>query len=239
MSIIGRFQTRQWEDESKIRHWKTEIVANSVEMLSGKRKKDYAAELATEATDTACFEPFVAAIPLYSIAAICRPSQREVALMIRPRTATAGLAALVLVLSLGAAPTTARSFNEWHRDNYGAGHERLTCNEGATAWTCFYENDVVATTTGGFSGRNVTSSWSCPDWFSSEVCDNVVAVYQGANTYIPPVGEARPFRIAQDYVVTNVDGQDILYLYWHDSFYCPWFRTFQEALDAPFECTFL
>ena len=26
------------------RHWKTEIVASSVEMLSGKRKKDYAAE---------------------------------------------------------------------------------------------------------------------------------------------------------------------------------------------------
>ena len=45
VSIIGRLQTRQWEDDSKIRHWKTEIVANSVEMLSGKRKKDYAAEL--------------------------------------------------------------------------------------------------------------------------------------------------------------------------------------------------
>ncbi len=49
VSIIGRLQTRQWEDDSKIRHWKTEIVANSVEMLSGKRKKDYAAESAAEA----------------------------------------------------------------------------------------------------------------------------------------------------------------------------------------------
>src|SRR6476469_9073131 len=28
------------------RHWKTEIVANHVEMLSGRRKKDYAAESA-------------------------------------------------------------------------------------------------------------------------------------------------------------------------------------------------
>ncbi len=49
VSIIGRLQTRQWEDDNKLRHWKTEIVANSVEMLSGKRKKDYAAESAAEA----------------------------------------------------------------------------------------------------------------------------------------------------------------------------------------------
>jgi single-strand DNA-binding protein len=49
VSIIGRLQTRQWEDDNKFRHWKTEIVANSVEMLSGKRKKDYAAESAAEA----------------------------------------------------------------------------------------------------------------------------------------------------------------------------------------------
>ena len=49
VSIIGRLQTRQWEDADKKRHWKTEIVANSVEMLSGRRKKDYAAESAAEA----------------------------------------------------------------------------------------------------------------------------------------------------------------------------------------------
>ena len=49
VSIIGRIQTRQWEDDNKLRHWKTEIVANSVEMLSGRRKKDYAAESAAEA----------------------------------------------------------------------------------------------------------------------------------------------------------------------------------------------
>lgn len=47
--IEGRLQTRQWEDDAKQRHWKTEIVASSVEMLSGKRKKDYAAESAAEA----------------------------------------------------------------------------------------------------------------------------------------------------------------------------------------------
>ena len=49
VSISGRLQTRQWEDDAKTRHWKTEVVANTVEMLSGKKKKDYAAESAAEA----------------------------------------------------------------------------------------------------------------------------------------------------------------------------------------------
>ena len=49
VSIAGRLQTRQWEDDEKKRHWKTEVVANTVEMLSGKKKKDYAAESAAEA----------------------------------------------------------------------------------------------------------------------------------------------------------------------------------------------
>ncbi|MES2208689.1 MAG: single-stranded DNA-binding protein [Chloroflexota bacterium] len=46
VSIEGRIQTRTWDDERGARHWKTEVVASSVEMLSGRRKKDYAAESA-------------------------------------------------------------------------------------------------------------------------------------------------------------------------------------------------
>ncbi len=52
VAVEGRIQTRQWEDDKKLRHWKTEIVAGSVEMLSGRRKKDYAAESAAEALET-------------------------------------------------------------------------------------------------------------------------------------------------------------------------------------------
>jgi single-strand DNA-binding protein len=51
VAIEGRLQTRQWEDERKVRHWKTEIVAAQVEMLSGRRKKDYGAESAAEALE--------------------------------------------------------------------------------------------------------------------------------------------------------------------------------------------
>jgi single-strand DNA-binding protein len=46
VAVEGRIQTRTWDDDRGQRHWKTEIVANHVEMLSGRRKKDYAAESA-------------------------------------------------------------------------------------------------------------------------------------------------------------------------------------------------
>jgi single-strand DNA-binding protein len=53
VSIEGRIQTRTWDDEKGLRHWKTEIVATSVEMLSGRKKKDYAAESSADAIEAA------------------------------------------------------------------------------------------------------------------------------------------------------------------------------------------
>ncbi len=48
VAIEGRLQTRSWDDERGIRHWKTEIVASHVEMLSGRKKKDYEAQQAAD-----------------------------------------------------------------------------------------------------------------------------------------------------------------------------------------------
>ena len=48
VAIEGRLQTRSWDDERGQRHWKTEVVASHVEMLSGRRKKDYEAQQAAE-----------------------------------------------------------------------------------------------------------------------------------------------------------------------------------------------
>jgi len=50
VAVEGRLQTRQWDDDRGARHWKTEVVATSVEMLSGRRKKDYDAETRGEDT---------------------------------------------------------------------------------------------------------------------------------------------------------------------------------------------
>ena len=44
VDIEGRLQTRQWDDDGGMRHWKTEIVIGNLEMLSGRGKKEYAKE---------------------------------------------------------------------------------------------------------------------------------------------------------------------------------------------------
>ncbi|HET8785457.1 MAG TPA: single-stranded DNA-binding protein [Candidatus Limnocylindrales bacterium] len=48
VAVEGRLQTRSWDDERGQRHWKTEVVASHVEMLSGRRKKDYEAQQAAD-----------------------------------------------------------------------------------------------------------------------------------------------------------------------------------------------
>jgi single-strand DNA-binding protein len=44
VDVEGRLQTRQWDDDAGKRHWKTEVVVASLEMLSGRSKKEYARE---------------------------------------------------------------------------------------------------------------------------------------------------------------------------------------------------
>jgi hypothetical protein len=155
--------------------------------------------------------------------------------------AATALTCLVLMLSLGATSARAASVGYWHRNNYGTEHEQLTCREAVSTWTCFYdkvpeEGFSWDDRTARFTGRNVTESWSCPTWFDSTVCDNVVAVYRGVETFTG--GGQHPITALQEYVVTEVNGQSILYVYWVDNFYCPWFRTFDEALAADYTCTF-
>ena len=45
---MGRCAAGAADDERGTRHWKTEIVASHVEMLSGRKKKDYEAQQAAE-----------------------------------------------------------------------------------------------------------------------------------------------------------------------------------------------
>lgn len=37
VAIDGRLQTRRWSDDRGVMHWKTEVVAASIEMLSGRQ----------------------------------------------------------------------------------------------------------------------------------------------------------------------------------------------------------
>jgi single-strand DNA-binding protein len=57
VAVEGRLQTRQWDDDAGKRHWRTEVVAASVEMLSGRKKKDYAADALAAQAVGGGFEP--------------------------------------------------------------------------------------------------------------------------------------------------------------------------------------
>jgi single-strand DNA-binding protein len=46
VDVEGRLQTREWDDDAGIRHWKTEVVAERFEMLSGRAKREAAVQLA-------------------------------------------------------------------------------------------------------------------------------------------------------------------------------------------------
>jgi hypothetical protein len=146
--------------------------------------------------------------------------------------------AVGLAVSVPIAAATPGAMNgAWHRNNYNAGEERLFCREATPSWTCTYQ---VPDATGWFSGRNVTASWTCPEWFPATICDNVTAVYHGVAVYVPtgepPSGPS--FKVIQDYVITEVEGRAVLQLSWVDRFVCPWYRTFEEALANDFNCVF-
>lgn len=51
VAVEGRIQTRSWDDTEGRRHWRTEIIASSVEMLAGRRRRDYAGDTAAEALE--------------------------------------------------------------------------------------------------------------------------------------------------------------------------------------------
>ena len=60
VSLEGRLQTRSWEDDQKLKHYRTEVVASSLEMLSGRKKKDYAAEALETQAEVLGVEPTIA-----------------------------------------------------------------------------------------------------------------------------------------------------------------------------------
>ena len=135
------------------------------------------------------------------------------------------------------APAASPGLGQWHRNNYNAVEEQLTCQEATQSWICYYE---IPAGSGRFSGQNVTASWTCPGWFPGTICDNVVAVYHGRVVYSFAEGQTPgpSDTVIQDYVITDLGDQTVLQLYWVDRFVCPWYRTYKAALAADYVCVF-
>ena len=132
----------------------------------------------------------------------------------------------------------------WHRlnpdqSNLAPEHERLRCIE-AAVWVCRYDkvpepalNFSWNRTTAQFIGRDITASWSCPDWFTE--CAAVTRVVEGTATYRGAGGH--PFKVLVDLIFID---DEVLYLSWVEfGFACPWYPSFEAALAAnPFPLPF-
>ena len=176
---------------------------------------------------------------------------------------TATAAAVALVVATPAVPADVLPQNSaWNRldmdhSNPAPEHERLSCSRGLT-WTCHYDKvpeSALAfwwdTTSGEFTGTDVTRSWDCPPWFPASICTNVTRVVAGTMRIARADGIT--FSGPFDLVFARA-GSDapVLHVYWPVfGFTCPWYRTFAEALAAnpmplpfdgsdwpPLDCTF-
>jgi len=142
-------------------------------------------------------------------------------------------------------------FEVWDRLNPDQGnptpeHEVLTCQVNA-GWSCVYKKrpepllgfeDPPDSTTGDFTGSDITADWGCPDWFPSEICNNTVAVVGGAMTFHMSDGTEPVMN--QELILTAIGGEQILQVHWVEQhFYCPWYKGFDRALEAnPFPTPF-
>ncbi|HEY7024795.1 MAG TPA: hypothetical protein VH371_07540 [Candidatus Limnocylindrales bacterium] len=160
------------------------------------------------------------------------------------------LASLVVAATAAAIATgpvsAASNANVWHRLNPDVAnpapeHERLTCARGAEVIVCQYDKVKSAglhwdNAVARFKGRDVTATWSCPNFFPGQVCDNVHRVWSGRARYWPASGGS--FQVDQQMVIVDWGGQKVMFQYWVGQFACPWYRTFGEAKDANPELNF-
>jgi hypothetical protein len=147
--------------------------------------------------------------------------------------------------------STAPLSAEWNRlsadqSNPAPEHELLRCVEnsdaqagaGAPTWFCRYSkrpepglNFSWNNRQGFLSGSDITTTWTCPPWFPSTICASVVQVVEGTMNFTQPSADFS-FSVLEDLVVAQSGARQVLYVYWVGLFYCPWFRTFGEAVAA-------
>ena len=135
----------------------------------------------------------------------------------------------------------------WDRLNPGLlpEHEVLRCG-GSTNWYCTYNKhpepglgfvNPPNSTFGSFRGQDITTEWTCPEWFPINICDNTTFVAGGVMNFA--LFDGGELNVNEELIRVENDGNQVLYVYWVDQFVCPWYRTFDEALAAnPFPLPF-
>ena len=156
----------------------------------------------------------------------------------------AALCACVLLTVVAASSADAETTPlRWHRYNIAEdppNHERLSCLTDGE-WRCLYDKLPEPTlglswdqARGVFIGTDVTSTWECPDWYPTDLCDSVTRVIAGTITYMGP--RRGQFGPVDAEIVLTSDGT--MWFSWIGQFACPWYPTFAEALTSPADCVF-
>lgn len=172
----------------------------------------------------------------------------------RKSLATLGIVGALLLLSLVSPSADAQVrlglAGTWDRlnpdqSNPTPEHEVLRCG-GKAGWHCVYDKQPEPllgfetppdSTFGRFRGENITSEWTCPNWFPSSICDNTSIVIGGVMSF--RLSNGADLTVEQGLILTENGGDEVLYVYWVDDFVCPWYRSFSEALAAnPFPTPF-
>ncbi len=168
---------------------------------------------------------------------------------------TVGIAGALLLLFRASVSAAAQGqldpAGKWDRlnpdqSNPTPEHEVLRCGGNATRWNCIYDKQPEPrlgfenppdSTFGEFRGESITPEWTCPSWFPQTICDSTTFVAGGVMSF--RLSDGSNLTVDQELILTENQGDQVLYVYWVDQFACPWYRGLSEALAAnPFPTPF-
>jgi hypothetical protein len=123
----------------------------------------------------------------------------------------------------------------WHRLDFGGvQHERISCT-GEEVVVCHYDkkreprlNLAWDSTTARFVGQDITAGWECPEWFPEGVCSQVTRVLGGYG--VVHLADGETFNVLGNFVV--LENGHMWNYFVEGGFVCPYFTTFQQALEA-------
>ena len=141
------------------------------------------------------------------------------------------IGALLVVSACASSSGISNLQGQWHRNNYGAGHEILDCSGSTAQVLCEYTTDPESNS-GTFAGA-VVDAEACPSYMK-ELCTSAVVIAQGTAQFTTGIVTDETIAVQADgSMMLSFDTPDVLP---GAPFMCPWFRSYETALQEPYDC---